>query len=41
MRLKLPKDNPIHQLHIIGRQVLGVQKRLSNIGVLLEVGNLP
>ena len=40
--LKLPKDNPIEKLHIsMYKQILGVQKQTTNIGVLLELGRIP
>ena len=40
--LKLPKDNPIETLHYtICKQILGVQKQTTNIGVLLELGRVP
>ena len=40
--LKLPKENPIEKLHItFCKQILGVQKQTTNIGVLLELGRIP
>ena len=40
--LKLPKNNPIENLHMMMcKQVLGVQKQTTNIGVLLELGRIP
>ena len=42
--LKLPdeKHNPIEKLHyMFCKQVLGVQKQTTNIGVLLELGRMP
>ena len=40
--LKLPVDNPIKKLHMmIYKQILGVQKQTTNIGVLLELGEIP
>ena len=40
--LKLPKDNPIETLHMrICKQILGVQRQTTNIGVLLELGRIP
>ena len=40
--LKLPKVNPIEKLQImIFKQILGVQKQTTNIGVLLELGRIP
>ena len=39
---KLPKANPIENLHMmICKQLLGVQKQTTNIGVLLELGRVP
>ena len=39
--LKLPKANPIENLHMmICKQLLGVQKQTTNIGVLLELGRV-
>ena len=39
--LKLPKNNPIENLHMMMcKQVLGVQKQTTNIGVLLELGRI-
>ena len=42
--LKAPKekDNPIEKLHyMVCKQILGVQKQTTNIGVLLELGRIP
>ena len=40
--LKSPKTNPIETLQImIFKQILGVQKQTTNIGVLLELGRIP
>ena len=40
--LKLPKNNPIENLHMMMcKQMLGVQKQTTNIGVLLELGRTP
>ena len=40
--LKLPKNNPIENLHIMMcKQILGVQTQTTNIGVLLELGRIP
>ena len=40
--LKLPKNNPIENLHMqFCRQVLGVQKNTTKFGVLLELGRTP
>ena len=40
--LKLPKNNPVENLHMmICKQILGVQKQTTNIGVLLELGRVP
>ena len=40
--LKLPKNNPIENLHMMMcKQLLGVQKQTTNIGVLLELGRIP
>ena len=40
--LKLPKNNPIENLHMmICKQILGVQKQTTNSGVLLELGRIP
>ena len=40
--LKLPKNNPIENLHMmICKQLLGVQKQTTNCGVLLELGKIP
>ena len=40
--LKPPKNNPIENLHMMMlKQLLGVQKQTSNIGVLIELGRTP
>ena len=40
--LKLPKNNPIETLHMtFCKELLGVQKQTTNIGVLLELGRVP
>ena len=42
--LKLPEEkyNPIEKLHFMAcKQILGVQKQTTNIGVLLELGRVP
>ena len=40
--LKLPTDNPIENLHHMAcKNILGVQKQTTNIGVLLELGRTP
>ena len=40
--MKLPKSNPIENLHMMMcKQILGVQKQTTNIGVLLELGRVP
>ena len=40
--LKLPKNNPIENLfHHCCKQILGVQKQTTNVGVLLELGEVP
>ena len=40
--MKLPKNNPIENLHImICKQLLGVQRSTTNIGILLELGRIP
>ena len=40
--LKTPKDNPIEKFpHMACKQILGVQKHTTNIGVLLELGRVP
>ena len=40
--MKLPKNNPIENLHMMMcKQLLGVQKQTTNIGVLLELGRVP
>ena len=40
--LKLPKNNPIENLHsMFCKHLLQVQKSTTNVGVLLELGRLP
>ena len=39
--MKLPKSNPIENLHMMCKQLLGVQKQTTNIGALLELGIVP
>ena len=40
--LKMPKNNPLENLHMkFCKQLLGVQKQTTNIGVLLELGKVP
>ena len=40
--LRLPKNNPLETLHhSFCKQLLGVQKQTTNIGVLLELGQVP
>ena len=40
--LKMPNPNPIENLHMLMcKQILGVQKQTTNIGVLLELGRVP
>ena len=40
--LKLPKNNPVENFHLtMCKQILGVQKQTTNIGVLLELGRTP
>ena len=40
--MKLPKNNPIENLHmLICKQLLGVHRTTTNIGVLLELGRIP
>ena len=40
--MKLPKSNPIENLHMLMcKQILGVQRQTTNIGVLLELGRVP
>ena len=40
--LRLPKNNPFETLHhSFCKQLLGVQKQTTNIGVLLELGQVP
>ena len=36
------KYNPIEKLHFMAcKQILGVQKQTTNVGVLLELGRIP
>ena len=40
--LKPPHENPIEKFHRMAcKQILGVQKQTTNIGVLLELGRIP
>ena len=40
--LKLPKNNPLETLYLsFCKQLLGVQKQTTNVGVLLELGLVP
>ena len=40
--LKLPKNNPFETLYLsFCKQLIGVQKQTTNIGVLLELGQVP
>ena len=40
--LKMPKSNPIENMQIMMyKQLLGVQKQTTNIGVFLELGKIP
>ena len=40
--LKMPKNNPIVNVHIrLCKNILGVQKQTTNVGVLLELGEIP
>ena len=40
--LKMPKNNPLENLHMkFCKQLLGVQRQTTNIGVLLELGQIP
>ena len=40
--LELPKNNPIEVMHLsFCKQLLGVQKQTTTIGVLLELGHVP
>ena len=40
--LKLPQNNPIETFQIkVLKQVLGVHKQITNIGVFLELGRIP
>ena len=40
--LKMPKNNPIENLHMkFCKELLGVQRQTTNVGVLLELGQVP
>ena len=40
--LKMPKNNPIENVHLrFCKDLLGVQKQTTNIGVLLDLGEIP
>ena len=40
--MKLPRSNAIHNFHMmVCKQILGVQKQTTNIGVLLELERVP
>ena len=40
--LKLPKNNPIENVHMrFCKDLLGVQRQTTNVGVLLELGRTP
>ena len=40
--LKLPANNPIENLHSrFCKNILGVHKSTTNVGVLLELGRIP
>ena len=40
--LKMPKNNPIENVHLrFCKDLLGVQRQTTNIGVLLELGEIP
>ena len=40
--LKMPQTNPIENFHMkVLKQILGVQKQTTNLGVLLELGRMP
>ena len=40
--LKLPKNNPIENLHMrFCKEILGVQRQTTNVGVLFELGRIP
>ena len=40
--LKLPKNNPIENMHMtFCKELIGVQKQTPNLGVLLDLGRLP
>ena len=40
--LKIPRNNPIENVYMrFCKELLGVQKQTTNIGVLLELGTIP
>ena len=40
--LKMAKNSPIENLHMkFCKELLGVQKQTTNVGVLLELGQVP
>ena len=40
--LKMPNNNPIENLHMrFCKEILGVQRKTTNIGVLLDLGRIP
>ena len=40
--LKMPRNNPIENVHIrFCKDILGVQKQTTNVGVMLELGEIP
>ena len=40
--LKLPQNNPVENFHMkVLKQILGVQKQTTNLGVFLELGRIP
>ena len=40
--LKLPKNNPVENLQMrVFKEVLGVSRKTTNVGVLLELGRTP
>ena len=40
--LKLPKNNPIENIHIsFYKDLLGIQRQTPNLGVLLELSRIP
>ena len=39
--LKMPQTNPIENFHMkVLKQILGIQKQTTNVGVLLELGRI-